>query len=224
MGVMVKICGVNTAEAADTAIRAGADFLGLVFHPTSPRHVNLEQAASLASRARGRTRLVALLVDPDDDAVAAVMAAIKPDFLQLHGQEAPDRVAAIRARTNVGIIKSFAVAEVADFETVPIYEGTADMLLFDAKAPEGADRPGGHGAAFDWRLLAGRVFARPWFLAGGLDAENVARAIAAAEALGVDVSSGVESAPGVKHAEKIRAFITAARNAGYARSGAESQA
>jgi phosphoribosylanthranilate isomerase len=222
MGVMVKICGVSTVEAVDTAIRAGADFLGLVFHPASPRHVNLEQAASLASHARGRIRLVALMVDPDDEAVAAAMAAIKPNFFQLHGREAPDRVAEIRARTGARIIKSFAVAEVADFEAVPIYEEAADMLLFDAKAPKGADRTGGHGAAFDWRLLAGRRFARPWLLAGGLDAENVARAMAVAEAPGVDVSSGVESAPGVKQAEKIRAFITAARNAGYARPGAES--
>ncbi len=224
MGVAVKICGVNTAEAADTVIRAGADLMGLVFHPASPRHVVGEQAAALAARARGRVRLVALLVDPDDAAVASAIAAAKPDYLQLHGRETPARVGEIRAMFGLAIIKAIPVAELADLAGIPMYEQAADMLLFDAKAPKGADRPGGHGAAFDWRLLAGRRFVRPWLLAGGLDAENVARAIRTAEAPGVDVSSGVESAPGIKDAEKIRAFITAARNANYARPTTENGA
>lgn len=217
MGTMVKICGVTTVEATDAAIRAGADYLGLNFHPASPRYLPPEKARALAAHARGRIRLVALLVDPDDEAVATVTAAVKPDFLQFHGNEAPARVGEVRARTGVGAIKVLPVAEIADLSAVPMYEQVADMLLFDAKAPKGADRPGGHGTAFDWRLLAGRRFSRPWLLAGGLDPENVARAIRTAEAPGVDVSSGVESAPGVKDAEKIRAFITAARNANYAR-------
>lgn len=213
MAIEVKICGVRTVEAADAAIRARADYLGLVFHPASPRHVTAGQAAALAERARGRIRLVALLVEPDDAAIAAAIATAKPDFLQLHGGETPARVAEIRAKFGLPIIKALAVAEIADLALVPIYEQAADMLLFDAKAPTGAARPGGHGAAFDWRILAGRRVARPWLLAGGLDAQNVARAIATAEAPGVDVSSGVETAPGVKDAQMIGAFIAAARGA-----------
>ena len=213
MGVRVKICGITSAEAADAALRARVDFLGLNFHPASPRNVAPEKAASLAARARGRVWLVALLADPGDEAVAAAVAAAEPDFLQLHGQEKPARVAEIRAKFGLPVIKALPVADIADLAPVPIYEDAADMLLFDAKAPAGADRPGGHGAAFDWQLLRGRRFRKPWLLAGGLNAENVARAIAAAEAPGVDVSSGVESAPGIKSAEMIRAFVEAARSA-----------
>jgi phosphoribosylanthranilate isomerase len=224
MGVLVKICGVNTAAAADAAIRAGADLLGLVFHPASPRRVAPDQAEALSGRARGRIRLVALLVDPTDDAIATAIAASKPDFLQLHGSESAQRVGEIRSRFDIPVIKALPVAELADLVAVPIYEQASDMLLFDAKPPKGADRAGGHGAAFDWRLLSGRKFTRPWLLAGGLDAENVARAIQTAEAPGVDVSSGVESAPGLKDAEKIRAFIAAARNARYAPRATETSA
>jgi phosphoribosylanthranilate isomerase len=216
MGVLVKICGIKTADAADAAAQAGADFVGLNFHPTSPRYVNAEAARSLAERLRGRVRLVALLADATDQAIGAAVEASRPDFIQLHGAETPERVAAIRAQFGLPVIKVIPIAEAADFATVPAHEKTADMMLFDAKPPRGADRTGGHGAAFDWQLLRGRSFTRPWMLAGGLNAENVARAIRSGEAPGVDVSSGVETAPGVKSAELIRAFVAAARNARFA--------
>ena len=178
----------------------------------------------MSGRARGRIRQVALLVDPDDEAVAAAIAAAKPDFLQLHGRETSARVGEIRAKFGLPVIKAIAIAELADLAAIPMYEQAADMLLFDAKAPASAVRPGGHGAAFDWQLLRGRRWVRPWLLAGGLDAANVARAIATAEAPGVDVSSGVERAPGVKDAEMIRAFVAAARQARYAPDSTERSA
>ncbi|HTQ13653.1 MAG TPA: phosphoribosylanthranilate isomerase [Rhizomicrobium sp.] len=213
MAVQVKICGITTAEAADAALVAGADYCGLVFFPGSPRCVAPEQARALAARLRGRTRIVALLADAGDDAIAAAIAAASPDMLQLHGRETPDRVAGIRAQFATPVMKAIAVAEAADLSGVAAHERVADMLMFDARAPRGAGRPGGHGAAFDWQLLRGRSFTRPWLLAGGLDAENVARAVQACGAPGVDASSGVESAPGVKSPELIGAFVAAARRA-----------
>mgnify|MGYP001551913356 FL=1 len=217
MSILVKICGINSPEAADAALSAGADFCGLVFHAGSPRNVNAEQAASLAGRMRGRARIVALLADASDEEITAAMRAAQPDMLQLHGKESPERVAGLRARFRVDVIKAISVAEAADLASVPAYEAVADMLLFDAKAPAAAARQGGHGAAFDWQILSGRNFVRPWLLAGGLHSENVSRAIRTSGAPGVDVSSGVESAPGVKSAEKIRAFVAAARAAQFER-------
>jgi phosphoribosylanthranilate isomerase len=214
MSIQVKICGLTTADAADAALSAGVDYAGLVFHSGSPRNLAPEQAASLAARLRGRTRIVALLADANDDAVARAVAAADPDFLQLHGRETPERVGAIRAKFGKPVIKVIAVAEAGDLADVARYD--VEMFLFDAKAPAAAGRPGGHGAAFDWQLLRGRSFARPWLLAGGLGAENVARAIRSAEAPGVDVSSGVEDRPGVKSPEMIRAFVSAVRGAHYA--------
>ncbi len=216
MGIQVKICGIAGIEAADAALRAGADFAGLVFHRQSPRYVRAGQASALAARLRGRIRVVALLADAGDEEIAAAVAAVKPDFLQLHGQESPARVGAVRARFGVAVIKAVAVADAADFAQVPAYQDAADMLLFDAKAPQAATRSGGHGAAFDWQLLRGRKFSRPWLLAGGLAPDNVARAIRVTEAPGVDVSSGVETAPGVKSPDAIHAFVTAARAAQFA--------
>lgn len=213
MGIEVKICGVTTAGAADAAMAAQADYMGLVFHPASPRHLTPGKAASLADHVRGAIRLVALFENAGDDAIAAAVAAAKPDFLQLHGREAPGRVAELRSKFGVPVIKALPVADLADLTFVPMYEDVADMLLFDAKTPAGSDRRGGHGVAFDWQLLRGRKFRRPWLLAGGLNAENVARAIAAAEAPGVDVSSGVETARNIKSAEMIHAFVQAARSA-----------
>ena len=217
MSVLVKICGINSPEAADAALSAGADFCGLVFHAGSPRNVSAEQAASLASRMRGRARIVALLADASDEEITAAMRAAQPDMLQLHGKESPERVAGLRTRFRVDVIKAIAIAEASDLSAVRAYEDVADMLLFDAKAPVNAGRQGGHGAAFDWQILRGRNFARPWLLAGGLHAENVARAIRAAHAPGVDVSSGVESAPGIKSPDMIRNFAAAARAAEYER-------
>ncbi len=217
MTIQVKICGIASAAAADAAVRAGADFAGLVFHPRSPRRVALDQAAQLSARLAGRARVVALFGDPNDDDLAAAIAAVKPDFVQLHGREAPSRVAEIRARFGRPVIKAIAVAEAPDLECVPHYEHVADMFLFDAKPPRSATREGGHGAAFDWQLLRGRTFTRPWLLAGGLNPENVACAIRAAEAKAVDVSSGVETAPGVKDADLIGRFVACARAAQFAR-------
>lgn len=220
MGIQVKICGITSAEAADAATGAGADYAGLNFHPKSPRCLALDAAASLANRMRGRIRIVALVPDAGDDQLAAIALAVRPDMFQLHGSETVDRLAAIRGRFDLPVIKAIPVAEASDLATVAAFEDAADMLLFDAKPARGADRTGGHGVAFDWQLLHGRKFARPWLLAGGLDPENVQRAIHITDARGVDASSGVETAPGLKSAELIRAFVSAARSANYA---AESQ-
>jgi len=213
MTVQVKICGINSVESADAAVRAGADFAGLVFHARSPRGVRAEVAHTIADRLRGRLRIVALVADADDSAIDAAIAAAKPDFLQLHGDESVERVAAIRSRTGLPVIKAIPVAEASDLSAAAKYEAVADMLLFDAKAPANATREGGHGAAFDWQLLHGRTFSRSWLLAGGLTPDNVARAISISGAPGVDVSSGVETAPGVKSADLIRSFVAHARSA-----------
>jgi phosphoribosylanthranilate isomerase len=211
MSVQVKICGINSAASADAALRAGADFIGLVFHANSPRNVKPEQAASLAAQIRGRARIVVLLSDADNAALDRAIAAVRPDFLQLHGRESVGRAGSIKARTGIAIIKAISVAGAQDISAASAYEKVADMLMFDAKAPANATREGGNGAAFDWQLLSGRSFARPWFLAGGLNAGNVARAISISGARGVDVSSGVEIAPGVKSPEMIASFVSAAR-------------
>jgi phosphoribosylanthranilate isomerase len=216
MGIQIKICGINSLEAADAALRGGADLVGLNFHAASPRFLRPDTARLLAERMRGRTRLVALLCDASDDGVADTIRLVGPDLLQLHGNESPERVANIRSRYGVEIIKALAVADPSDFLQVRAYEAVADGLLFDAKAPKGAARSGGHGSAFDWQLLHGRTFTRPWFLAGGLTPANVARAIATSGAPGVDVSSGVETSPGVKSAALIAEFISSAKAAQYA--------
>jgi phosphoribosylanthranilate isomerase len=209
--VEVKICGINSPEAADAAVSAGADYVGLVFFPRSPRHVAPEQAASLATRLRGRCRVVAVLVDATDAEIELAGKAARPDFLQLHGQESAERVAAIRHRFGIPVMKAIGVADMADLAAVARFEQVADRLLFDAKAPRAAGRPGGHGAAFDWQLLRGRKFSRAWLLSGGLNADNIACAIRACAAPGVDCSSGVEASPGVKSPHLIREFVAAAR-------------
>ena len=215
MGVMVKICGINSREAADAALRAGADFAGLVFFERSPRHLPLDQAAVLARLLRGRARVVTLLVEPSDGVLDDVLAAVSPDLIQLHGNESPARVAAIASRSGRPIIKALAVADSEDVARAHAYEDAADYVLFDAKVDAAATRPGGWGSAFDWQLVAGRTFRRPFGLAGGLNPENVARAIKVSGANFVDASSGVEDSPGRKSPDKIAAFVVAARNAPY---------
>lgn len=214
MPIEVKICGVKDASALYAAIAAGARYLGLVLAPRSPRALSLDQAAALAAEARGRIETVALTVDPDDALLQAVQAQIAPDWLQLHGAESPARTLAARGFARLGVIKALPIARAEDFAAVPAYSAVADQLLFDAKAPTGSDRTGGHGAAFDWRLLRGRAIPKPWMLAGGLNPENVAEAIRLSGARAVDVSSGVEDAPGLKNADRIAAFVAAARGAG----------
>lgn len=215
MAVQIKICGITSADAADATVRAGAGIAGLMLHHRSPRRVALDQAAALGARMRGRVGLAIVMVDPADEMLDAAIRAIHPDFIQLHGNETPARVAAIRARFGAQIIKVLPIAEPADLATAPAHEAAADMLMFDTKPPPGATREGGHGNAFDWQILRGRSFAKPWLLAGGLNAENVARAIALTGTPGVDVSSGVETAPGQKSPELIAQFIAAARAARY---------
>jgi phosphoribosylanthranilate isomerase len=209
--VTVKICGITSPEAVDAAVQAGAAFGGLVFHPKSPRNLDIERAARLAAQMRGKLKVVTLLADPSDEQLAAVVKAVSPDFLQLHGAESARRTAYVRGKFNIPVIKALPVAEAADLAAAAEYESVADMLMFDAKAPKGAERPGGHGAAFDWKLLAGKNFSKPWFLAGGLDPDNVARAIELSGAKFVDVSSGVESAPGVKDPARIHSFLNATK-------------
>jgi phosphoribosylanthranilate isomerase len=213
MTVLVKICGLSTPDTLDVALDAGADMVGFVFFPPSPRNVTMDAARMLGARVRGRALKVALSVDADDALLAAAIGALAPDILQMHGHETPDRVAAIRARFGLPVMKAIAVEAAADLAAVPRYAGVADRLLFDARPPRGATRPGGLGKAFDWRLLENLDSPVPFMLSGGLDAGNVAAALAITRAPGVDVSSGVERAPGDKDPDKIRVFIRAAREA-----------
>lgn len=214
MTLEVKICGLKTEDAVATALEAGADMVGFVFFSKSPRNVAIEAAARLAAPARGRASIVALAVDPDDDLVAAIAEGLHPDLLQLHGHESPERCAAIRAATGLPIMKAIPVAEAEDLAVVPAYAPHVDRFLFDAKPPRRPDAlPGGNGLAFDWRLVVGLDPGRPFMLSGGLDPENVAAAITTTGVCGVDVSSGVESAPGIKDLDRIRAFVARARTA-----------
>jgi phosphoribosylanthranilate isomerase len=220
MSAVVKICGLSTAETLEAALEAGADMIGLVFFERSPRFVGLDHARDLAARARGRAKIVALSVDASDRALAAIVERLEPDLLQLHGAESPARVAEIRARFGLPVMKALGVADAADFDRARPYQGMADWLLIDAKPPKDATRPGGNGAAFDWRLARAFAPPAPWLLSGGLGPANVSEAIGLSGARGVDVSSGVESAPGVKDIGKIGAFVAAAR-AAFARAPLE---
>ena len=211
MSVKVKVCGVRTPAILDTASEAGADFVGLVFFANSPRHVSLEEARGLAQAARGRIGTVAVLVDPDDALIERVVETVGPDLLQLHGSETPERVASIKARAAVPVMEAIPVAEASDVADAEAYAGIADYVLFDAKASPGATLPGGNGVPFDWRALT--AFRQPFALSGGLNAANVSEAVSLTGASLVDVSSGVETAPGVKDADLVRTFIQAARSA-----------
>lgn len=213
MGFDIKICGLKTPDAIAAALEAGADLVGFVHFPKSPRHVALADAPALAAQVAGRALKVALMVDADDALIADVIAALSPDLLQLHGHERPARVAEIRARFGRPVMKALPVAVRSDLVDVAAYAAVSDRLLFDAKPAPGALLPGGNGQVFDWDLIRGLDVGRPVMLSGGLDAGNVGEAIAATGVDGVDVSSGVETAPGVKSPEKILAFIAAARHA-----------
>jgi phosphoribosylanthranilate isomerase len=211
MQPIVKICGLKTPETLAAALDAGADMVGFVFFPKSPRHIDLATAETLGWQAAGKSLKVALTVDADDTALAAIIAALHPDLLQLHGHESPERVAEIRARFGLPVMKAIGVANAADLKDVKSYEAVADRLLFDAKPPKDAAHPGGNGLAFDWSLLTGLDLSIPSMVSGGLDPANVAEALRRTQAQGVDVSSGVETAPGQKDPAKITAFVRAAK-------------
>ena len=209
MTTRAKICGLTTPETLDAALDHGAAFVGAVIFEKSPRHLDPLHAATLFERARGRAKVVAVVVDPGDMLLTEIGLILRPDFIQLHGAETPERAAEIRRLTGAGIIKALPIRTEADFASVADWEPVADHLMFDAKPVEGSALPGGVGARFDWGLLAGRTFQQPWFLAGGLNPDNVAEAVRVSGAPLVDVSSGVESAPGVKDAGRIAAFLEA---------------
>ncbi len=212
----IKICGLSTPETVEAALSGGADMIGFVFHPKSPRFVTPERASDLAAMARGKAEIVALIVDWDEKRAADLVEILKPDWLQLHGSESPDLVEAIAATTGRPVMKALGVATATDLERVPRYASVAERILLDAKPPKDAAFPGGHGRVFDWTLLADLDPSLPFMLSGGLDPANVAEAIRIARPAGVDVSSGVEHAPGVKDPARIAEFIAAARKAAAA--------
>jgi phosphoribosylanthranilate isomerase len=211
MSLIVKICGLSTRETLDAALQAGADMVGFVFFPPSPRHLSLEKARDLGRQAKGRATKVALSVDADDATLGNIVDALQPDILQLHGRETVARVRDIKQKFGLLVMKAIPVETSADLAPLPGYAAVADRILFDARAPKDATRPGGLGAVFDWHVLEGLDLKLPFMVSGGLDAGNVAEAIRVTRAGGVDVSSGVESAPGIKDPDMIRAFIRAAR-------------
>jgi phosphoribosylanthranilate isomerase len=213
MAIEVKICGLKTAPAMTAALDARADFVGLVFFEKSPRHLTVATAAALAAQARGRARIVALTVDPDDALVDMVVRRVRPDMIQLHGNETPERCVELRRRHGVAIMKAVAVETAADVARAGAYRDAADLILFDAKSPRGAALPGGNGIPFDWRALEAVPDGVAWMLSGGLSPRNVGEAIRLTGARRVDVSSGVERAPGEKDPDAIRTFIEAARAA-----------
>jgi phosphoribosylanthranilate isomerase len=213
MPVLVKICGLKTPDALDAALDAGADMVGFVFFPPSPRHLGYGAAGLLGERVNGRARKVALSVDATDNELGNFIDALKPDMLQLHGKETPERVAVLRSRFGLPVMKALPIAQKSDLSPVRLYAHVADRILFDARAPREATRPGGLGKAFDWTLLENLDIGVPFMLSGGLDAGNVGAALAVTRAPSVDVSSGVEKRPGEKDIAKIHAFVRAARAA-----------
>ena len=211
MSLLVKICGLSTRETLETALDAGADMVGFVFFPPSPRHLSLEAGRDLGRQVQRRALKVALTVDAEDATLDNIMDALSPDMFQLHGKESVARLRDIRQKFGRPVMKAVPVATAADLAVLPGYAAVADRILFDARAPKDATRPGGLGAPFDWHLLENLDLRLPYMVSGGLHADNVAEALRVTGAGGVDVSSGVESAPGIKDPELIKAFIRAAR-------------
>jgi phosphoribosylanthranilate isomerase len=214
--IEIKICGIKDLAAMDAALGAGADLVGLVFFPPSPRSVSLDEGAALAARARGRAQVVALTVDADDALLEGIAGKVGPDIFQLHGSETTARTAEVRKQLARAVMKALPVETASDLMAVPAYAAVADRILFDARPPQNATRPGGHGRPFDWTLLAHVDRTKPIMLSGGLDPDNVADAIRTVRPDAVDVSSGVENSPGVKDAGKISKFIANARAAASA--------
>ena len=213
MSAHAKICGLTTPDTLDAALAGGAAFVGAVVFPKSPRHIDPLHGATLFERARGKAKIVAVTVDADDALLTEIALILKPDLIQLHGHETLAQAERVRMLTGAGIIKVLPIRSAEDFAEADAWEPVADHLMFDAKPPEGSHLPGGVGARFDWALLANRAFRHPWFVAGGLNPDNVAQAISFSGAPLVDVSSGVETAPGVKDPALIAAFLEAVRSA-----------
>jgi phosphoribosylanthranilate isomerase len=213
MSISAKICGISTSEALNAAIAGGADYVGFVFFEKSPRHLEIDRAKELAALARGRVKSVVLTVNATDEALCEIIDEVSPDVLQLHGSETPERVAEIKKLFGRPVIKAISVATADDVRNADAYAGIADVILFDAKAVPGADLPGGNGRTFDWAALDGISDNLPFMLSGGLSPDNVAAAIARTHPVAVDVSSGVEIAPGIKDPERIRRFLQAAKTA-----------
>jgi phosphoribosylanthranilate isomerase len=211
MSLLVKICGLSTRETLAAALEAGADMTGFVFFPPSPRHLSLATARELGREAKGRAVKAALVVDADDATLENIVDALQPDILQLHGKETVARLRDIKQKFGLPVMKALAIETAADLVALPGYAAVADRILFDARPPKHATRPGGLGTVFDWNLLKGLDLKLPFMVSGGLDAGNVADAVRVTSAGGVDVSSGVESSPGKKDPDMIRAFIRAAR-------------
>lgn len=213
MKLDIKICGLKTEEAVDRAVELGATHVGFIFFGKSPRHIEPADAGRLADRARGRARIVSVSVNADNDELDEIIALIRPDILQLHGQESPERVLTIKATTGLPVIKAFSVQTADDLGKIDAYEGIANRFIFDAKPPKNSELPGGNGVSFDWTLLKSLDPSTDYLLSGGLNARNVGEALAIARPPGIDVSSGVESAPGVKDIRMMEEFFAAVRQA-----------
>ncbi|QDL99899.1 phosphoribosylanthranilate isomerase [Rhodopseudomonas palustris] len=213
MATIVKICGLTTADTLEAAVEAGADMVGFVFFPASPRHLDIDFADALGRQVRSRAAKVALTVDADDDLLDAIVEQLRPNWLQFHGSESPERVRSIKRIYGLPVMKAIAVAGPDDLAVLPDYAAVADRILFDARPPKDATRPGGLGTAFDWKLLDGVDLKLPFLVSGGINAGNVAEALRVTRAHGIDVSSGVETSPGEKDPDLIRDFIRAARAA-----------
>ncbi|MDR6432769.1 phosphoribosylanthranilate isomerase [Brucella pseudogrignonensis] len=209
----IKICGLKTPEAVAAALDGGATHIGFIFFPKSPRHLNPADAGRLREAARDRAQVVAVTVDADDETLDEIVRELKPDMLQLHGHETPARVAQVKARYGLPVIKAFAIREAEDFQMIAPYQGIADRFLFDAKPPKGSDLPGGNGVSFDWALLDALDDSVDYMLSGGLNAGNIAEALHKTRAPGIDVSSGVERAPGEKDVRLINEFFQAVSDA-----------
>jgi phosphoribosylanthranilate isomerase len=213
MPLDIKICGLKTEEALEAALAGGASHVGFIFFSKSPRNIAPAEAGRLREAARSRAKAVAVTVDADDAALDAIVAAMAPDMLQLHGKETPARVTEVKTRYDLPVMKAFSVREATDLENIAVYRGVADRFLLDAKPPAGSDLPGGNGVPFDWRLLAGLDAGVDYLLSGGLNAANVGEALRLTNPPGIDISSGVESAPGIKEAALIDGFFRAVRAA-----------
>ncbi|TNM60603.1 phosphoribosylanthranilate isomerase [Aliirhizobium smilacinae] len=213
MKLDVKICGLKTAETVERAVARGATHIGFIFFEKSPRNISPDVAGDLADKVRGRVKIVAVTVDANDEELDDIVSLLRPDILQLHGHESPERILHIKALYGLPVMKVFSVREQADLDRIDRFIGVADRFLFDAKAPKGSELPGGNGVSFDWNLMASLDEGVDYMLSGGLNKDNVAVAIASTRATGIDASSGVESAPGVKDIGMIDAFFDAIADA-----------